>query len=114
MVEDDPTSQKALARVLRTGGYEAAVYSSAEEFLSTPPPSSPIGLLLDLQLGGMSGLELQRRLNAKESTIPVIIITALEDEQNRERAKRQRCLTYLWRPCEAQTILALLSRLRRQ
>ena len=61
VIEDDPGSQKTLARVLRTGGYEAAIYGSAEDFLSSPPESPPIGLLLDVHLGGMSGLDLQRR-----------------------------------------------------
>src|SRR5258705_10944951 len=110
VVEDDPASQKTLARVLRTGGYEAAVYASAEEYLSSPP-SSPIGLLLDLHLGGMSGLDLQRRLRNDGSTIPVIIITAFDDTRSREQAERAGCVAYLRKPCEAEIILALLRRL---
>lgn len=111
VVEDDPASQKTLARVLRAGGYEAAVYASAEEFLSSPPQSSPIGLLLDVHLSGMSGLDLQRRLRNEGSTIPVIIITAFDDARSREQAERLGCVAYLRKPCEAETILALLRRL---
>ena len=111
VVEDDPDSQKTLARVLRAGGYEAAVYASAEEFLSSPPQSSPIGLLLDVHLSGMSGLDLQRRLRNEGSTIPVIIITAFDDARSREQAERVGCVAYLRKPCEAETILALLRRL---
>src|SRR5262245_17609226 len=112
VIEDDPASQKTLARVLRAGGYEAAIYGSAEEFLSTPPGAAPIGLLLDLHLGGMSGLELQRRLRTEGSTIPVIIITAFDDDRSREQAERFGCLAYLRKPCEAKTVLAVLHRLR--
>jgi FixJ family two-component response regulator len=108
VVEDDPASQKTLARVLRAGGYEAAIYGSAEDFLSSPPPSPPIGLLLDMHLGGMSGLDLQRRLKNQGSTIPVIIITAFDDARGRERAERLGCVAYLRKPCEAETILELL------
>jgi FixJ family two-component response regulator len=111
VVEDDLASQKTLARVLRAGGYEAAIYASAEEFLSRPPHSSPIGLLLDMHLGGMSGLDLQRRLRNDGSTIPVIIITAFDDARSREQAERVGCVAYLRKPCEAGTILALLGRL---
>jgi FixJ family two-component response regulator len=108
VIEDDAASQKTLARVLRAGGYEAAIYPSAEEFLSSPPQSSPIGLLLDMHLGGMSGLDLQRRLRNEGSTLPVIIITAFDDARSREQAERLGCVAYLRKPCEAETILALL------
>ncbi len=111
VIEDDPASQKTLARVLRAGGYEAAIYASAEEFLSSPPQSSPIGLLLDVHLGGMSGLDLQRQLRNEGSTIPVIIITAFDDARSREQAERLGCVAYLRKPCEAATILALLRHL---
>src|SRR5262245_48335295 len=114
IIEDDPASRKTLARVLRTGGYEAAVYGSAEEFLSAPPQAPPIGLLLDVHLGGMSGLELQRRLKSDGSIVPIIIITAFDDARSREQAERLGCVAYLRKPCEAETILALLHGLERE
>ena len=111
VIEDDPASQKTLARVLRAGGYDAATYDSAEEFLASPPRSSPIGLLLDVNLGGMSGLDLQRRLRKEGSTLPIIIITAFDDARSRDQAERLGCVAYLRKPCEAETILSLLRRL---
>ena len=88
-----------------------AIYGSAEEFLSSPPPSPPIGLLLDIHLGGMPGLDLQRRLRSEGSTVPIIIITAFDDVRGREQAERLGCVAYLRKPCEAETILTLLRRL---
>ena len=113
VIEDDLASQKTLSRVLRAGGYRSATYQSAEAFLSSPPRSPPIGLLLDLHLAGMSGLDLQRRLKNEGSTVPVIIITAFDDARSREQAERLGCVAYLRKPCEAETILALLRRLPR-
>jgi FixJ family two-component response regulator len=111
VVEDDKASQRTLVRVLRAGGFEAAAYASAEDYLSSPPQSTPLALLLDIHLGGMSGLDLQRRLRDEGSTVPVILITAFDDERSREQAVRLGCLAYLRKPCEAETILALLRRL---
>ena len=111
VIEDDLASQRTLARVLRVGGYDSATYASAEEFLSSPPLVAPIGLLLDVHLGGMSGLELQRRLKKEGSTLPVIVITAFDDARTREQAERLGCVAFLRKPCEAETILALLRRL---
>jgi FixJ family two-component response regulator len=111
VIEDDPASQKTLARVLRAGGYMAATYASAEEYLSSPPASAPLGMLLDVHLGGMSGLDLQRRLKNEGSTVPVIVITAFDDPRGREQAEQLGCVAYLRKPCAAETILALLRRL---
>jgi len=108
VIEDDPASQKTLGRVLRAGGYEAAIYSSAEAYLASPPQSHPIGLLLDINLGGMSGLDVQRRLRDQGSTLPIIIITAFDDARSREQAEDLGCVAYLRKPCEAETILSLL------
>jgi FixJ family two-component response regulator len=111
VIEDDPDTQDTLARVLRAGGYEAAVYASAEDYLAAPPKSLPIGLLLDVHLGGMSGLDLQRLLKKQRSPIPVIIITAVDDVRGREQAERLGCVAYLQKPCDVETILALLRRI---
>jgi len=111
VIEDDPASQKTLARVLRAGGFAAATYASAEDFLLSPPQSNPIGLLLDVHLGGMSGLDLQRRLRNEGSTIPVIVITAFGDARSRATAENLGCVAYLSKPCAAETILALVGRL---
>lgn len=108
VVEDDSSSRTSLGRVLRAGGFEAAVYGSAEEFLSAPTRATPICLLLDIQLGGLSGLELQRRLRAEGSRVPFIAITAFDDEHARAEAQALGCLAYLRKPCEGRTILELI------
>jgi FixJ family two-component response regulator len=108
VVDDDPSTQRTLARVLRAGGFESAVYASAEAFLEEPPPLPPIGMLLDLNLGGMSGLDLLRNLKAAGTAVPTILMTAFDSRRSRDEAERLGCVAYLRKPCEAETILGLL------
>lgn len=111
VVEDDPASRKSLGRVLRVGGFDAAMFASAEEFLAArleSLPVEPVGMLLDLNLPGLSGLELQRRLRTEGSRLPIVVLTANAGAAIREEAVRLGCLAYLQKPCEGRTILALL------
>jgi FixJ family two-component response regulator len=112
VVEDDLASRRTLGRVLRAGGYESSLYASAEEYLASPPDARPIGMLLDLHLGGMSGLDLQAELRRAGSTVPVVIITAFDDARARQRAEAQGCRAFLSKPCEAETILGVLRELQ--
>src|SRR5262245_16127688 len=105
LIEDDAGERKALGRLLRAGGFEPAAYASAEEFLASPPMATPICLLLDIQLEGMSGLDLQDQLHAEGSAIPVIIITGSDDRRMCERAERSGCLALLRKPFEGRLLL---------
>jgi len=108
VIEDDPASRKSLGRVLRLGGFDAAMFASAEEFLGATLEAPPVGMLLDLQLPGLSGLDLLRRLRAEGSRLPIIVITANTHPGVREEAVRLGCLAYLQKPCDGRTILTLL------
>ena len=108
VVEDDSSSRTSLGRVLRAGGFEAALYASAEEYLTYPPPTPPVCMLLDIQRGGLSGLELRRRLDAHAARVPFIAITAFDDEQTRQEAEALGCVAYLRKPCEAHLIVSLI------
>ena len=109
VVEDDAGSRRSLARVLRAGGFEAATYASAEEYLAARPVHRPLGMLLDIRLPALSGLDLQKQLRREGSRIPIIIMTAMEDDgRSREEAERYGCLAYMNKPCDGDRILSLL------
>jgi FixJ family two-component response regulator len=112
VIEDDRATLKALGRVLRAGGFETAAYSSAEEFLATPPTQHPLCLVVDVQLGRMSGLELQRRLRASAPTLPVIVMTAFEDPRVRAEAQRLGCAGFLDKSADIEDLLNLLRTVR--
>ena len=109
VVEDDASSRRTLDRLLRAGGFKSAMYASAEEYLAAPPKVVPLGMLLDIRLPALSGLDLQRHLRSAGSPIPIIVMTALDDPHSREEAQKYGCLAFLNKPCDAERILSLLS-----
>ena len=108
VVEDDPGTQKALARLLRVAGFDPVIYSSAEEFLGATLPRPPACLVLDVHLGVLSGLELLRQLRADGSQLPVIMMTAHDDRRVVQEAHRNGCLAFLQKEADGETLLALL------
>jgi FixJ family two-component response regulator len=83
IIDDDASVREALCRLLRSVGFAVRAFASAEEYSSSDKPGNTDCLLLDVRMPGTSGIELQRQLMAGHSKIPVIIITAYEDESVR-------------------------------
>ena len=94
LIDDDQSVRKSLSRLLRVMDIETEGYSSAEAFLADPDSNQFGCLLLDVQLGGMTGLELQRRLKAEQNPVPVIFITAFEDPAAQAEAERVGCAAF--------------------
>jgi FixJ family two-component response regulator len=86
VVDDDESVREALCGLLRSIGYTVNAFASAEEFLASDQLGSVDCLVLDVRMPGMGGLELQRQLVANHYKIPVILITAYEEEGLRTRA----------------------------
>ena len=80
VVDDDPSIGRSIQRLLKAHGFAAEVFPSAEAFLDRDPDSCVACLVLDIHLPGMSGLELRRRLTAAGSILPVIFVTAIDDD----------------------------------
>lgn len=108
VIEDDEIGRVALGRVLRVGGYEPALFDSAEAFVASRTPA-PLCLIVDVQLGGMSGLDLQMKLRAEGFDVPVIIITGNRTDAIRARAERAGCAAFLRKPVSCEIILGLLA-----
>jgi FixJ family two-component response regulator len=110
IVDDDASLCHAMDRLLRAAGYHAFTYPSAEAFLQDEGRVGPDCILLDIQLGGMSGFELQTRLASSGSTIPVIFITAHDDPETREQARQTDCVAYLRKTDPGQAVLDAIRR----
>jgi FixJ family two-component response regulator len=109
VIEDDELARAALGRVLQAGGFEPALFHSAEAFISSPPTTRWLCLIVDVHLTGMSGLDLQMRLRSEGSEVPVIVTTGKRADEIREHAEQAGCLAFLWKPFSADTLLTLLA-----
>ena len=105
VVDDDASVRRALTRLLQSAELRVLTYASATEFLESGTSSAPDCLILDIHLGGMSGLELLSRLRELGHDLPVLIITAHDDAQAREAAARGGCAVYLRKPLDAKVLL---------
>ncbi len=109
IVDDDTSHCRALARLLRASGMEALVFSSAEEFLEHRSERKFDCLVLDIQLGGMSGFELQARLAAIDPELPVVFLTAHGDPATVARAAATGC-AFLRKTDPGRTLLEAIRR----
>lgn len=110
IVDDDISVRKSLDRLIRSAGMKVRVFASAEEFLDSAHPLKADCLILDVQLPGMSGTELLRRLNMRKYKVPVIFITAHgSDEQARSEAASDWTVAYLIKPFNGDELLDAVS-----
>ena len=105
VVDDDPSMLSAAESLLDAQGFATMVFASAEEFLDRGAATQVDCLLLDIHLGGVSGIELRRRLKDSGSMLPVIFMTALDDEAMRERAIKAGCVAFLRKPFQARQLI---------
>jgi len=108
VIDDDESLGRSLGRLLRASGIHPVSYLSAENFLADRKRPQFDCLVLDVQLGGMSGIELNQALAASGSTTPVIFITAHDEPEVRAKALQTPCAAYLRKTDRAETVLAAI------
>jgi FixJ family two-component response regulator len=110
VVEDDPDMRKGLQRLLNVHGFDTEVFTSAEAFLAGEAKTQAMCLVLDIHLGGMSGIELRRRLFASDCKLPIIFITAVDDEAIEREAMETGCVAYLRKPFPANLLIGAIDK----
>src|SRR4051794_35589880 len=108
IIDDDDSFRVALARVLLARGLDVVQFDSAEAYL-TEPPAAPLCLLLDVNLPGILGLELQRRLNDTDKAPPIIVMSGSAEQIVRDDAERTGCEAFLRKPFQPDALLRCLS-----
>ncbi len=111
VVDDDASFRTAIGRRLALAGYQVATYPSAQQLLDHPPSDDEPGcILLDVRIPGLSGPELQGRLNALGSTLPIVFLTGYADTPTTVRAIKAGAEDFLTKPVEPQELLGAIER----
>jgi FixJ family two-component response regulator len=105
IVDDDRSVQSALQDLMESAGFSARCFGSAEDFLEWDQRNQTACLLLDIRMPGMSGLELQARLKAEGSLIPIIFITAHGDTNMRMQAIKAGAVEFFTKPFDDEVLL---------
>jgi FixJ family two-component response regulator len=110
VVDDDESLCRSMSRLLRAAHLQPIMYSSAEAFLADTKRPKFDCLLLDIQLKGMSGLDLSRRLSAVNDLTPVVFITAYDDPEVRDQAQASGCAGYFRKTDSGADVLVAIRR----
>jgi FixJ family two-component response regulator len=110
VVDDDQSFARALERLFRASGFGVHTYLSAESFLDSTALPQPDCLVLDIQLGAMSGLDLQRRLGELGSQAPIIFVTAHDSPVIRTEAEQGGCAAFFHKPVPPKLLLAAINK----
>jgi FixJ family two-component response regulator len=108
IVDDDESMREAAKGLLRSLGYNAVAFPSAEDFLHARQLSQTTCLIADINMPGMSGLDLYRHLSGSGKPIPTILITAYPDTRARDSALKNGVVCYLSKPFEESSLLSCI------
>ena len=109
VIDDELPIREGLSNLLRSAGLKVQAFSSAQEFLTSRPSEAPRCLVLDVQMPGISGLDLQRELGGSESRVPIIFITGYGDIPMSVRAMKAGAFEFLTKPCRDADLLSAVN-----
>lgn len=108
VVDDDASVRRSTCRLVRSFGFAAEAFASAEEYLASDRAAATGCLILDVRMPGIDGLELQRRLAGHEPRIPIVFLTGRASDEEESRARRNGALAFLRKPVGKPVLLRLL------
>lgn len=108
IIDDDVLVRQSLGDCMESAGYAVASFDSAEEFLASESAQSAACLIVDVQLPGITGLELQARLAGAHNRVPIVFVTAQGTQANRERAMSRGATGFLSKPFRRDELVRLV------
>jgi len=108
VVDDDISVRESLELLIRTAGWQAALFESAQQFLCCPKVTTPSCLVLDINLPGLNGLDLQKQVAADRADMPIIFITGYGDVPSTVRAMKAGAIEFLTKPFGQEELLTAI------
>ena len=108
VVDDEESVRLALARMLRASSFDVAIYRSGEEFLESIKTAMPDCVVLDFQMPGLTGRDVQRALSVAKVALPIIIVTAHDQPSLREKVLADGAVAYFTKPLRRDNLIAAL------
>lgn len=108
VIDDDVLVRQALEDCMESAGYVVEGFGSAEEFLASGSTREAACLIVDIQLPGMNGLELQDKLAGADNRVPIVFVSAQGTGANREKAIRQGATGFLAKPFRREELLKIV------
>ncbi len=106
LVDDDPSVRRALARLIKSAGYQIDTFASARDFLERQPQAAGAAcLVLDVRMPGLSGIDLQRELQFRDLILPIIFVTGYGDVPMSVKAMKAGAVDFLPKPVQAEDLL---------
>jgi FixJ family two-component response regulator len=109
IIDDDESFCRSSSRMLRAAGFQSTAFLSAEEFLQHPAPWRFGCLLVDVQLGGLSGLELAKALQDRGDHLPIIFVSSYEDPEARAEGRRLGCVGWFRKTDDVAGLIRVLN-----
>lgn len=108
VIDDDASVRRSTTLLIESFGFRAAAFESAESFLSFGHLDRAACLIVDVQMPGMNGLQLQKQLSSTRCGIPIVFITAFDDKEAHRRAMQAGAIAFLGKPFTAEQLLQII------
>jgi two-component system, LuxR family, response regulator FixJ len=105
IIDDDASVRRAFLILMQSSDFDAQDFESAEEFFDSVSPADDDCIILDLHMAGMSGFDVLRNLSLREKKVPVIVVSAFDDAQNRKRARECGARAFFRKPVDDQALI---------
>lgn len=105
IVDDDDSVRRALGRLIRSEGLQSEAFASGESFLAALPDDAKGCVIMDIRMPGLTGYDIQQRLRKSKQKIPVIALSAQDDEEARFRAHELGAVAFFRKPVDDQALL---------